>query len=405
MIMREKINFAWPVTSENAIVYRHLLSKVEQFKNLLIGKRVVIFGAGIRGCCLLHILEQDGFKNIIFCDNNIQKQGHLINEYSIVSFDEARGYEGEQIFLISPEDSGAMSSQLTKIGFYEEKDWLSFEFSVYDAYIAEYLRFVNGHALFMGDCAFSHIALTDQSTDSLGDMIKTCIGENRCKVLAMHGIGQQASYHIIHSLLHKGERPSVVVLLLVMEVLTPKSHLMPRTQHPTLMRSLVEAISNPPTPFVEYAKLAQERFDRLQVESFASFMADKSAANEKLYMKMNYLFKLRESTEGVRYLKKNISLLNNEQIPIVLYVPPVNYMQGEEFFGVNFKLKYRENFATLYQFLDNEDLHYTVADASFLLTQKEFAAKNTIDETSNFAGRKKLLDFLSKNELLQPMFG
>jgi hypothetical protein len=224
--MSEKINFAWPVTSENAAIYHHLTAGIERLRDTLSAKRIVIFGAGIRGCCLMHILERHGLNNIVFCDNNPEKQGNLINGYDIITLGEALGYEGGQTILVSPEDSGAMSRQLTEAGLKEGKDWFSFEISAYDTYVSEYRRPVAGHMLVLGDCAFTHISLDDEMTVPLGDMIKVRLGENRCKVLAMHGIGQQAYYHIIRSLLDKGERPVLVVLLLVVEVLAPKAHLM-----------------------------------------------------------------------------------------------------------------------------------------------------------------------------------
>ena len=402
---REKINFAWPVTSENSVILKQLFSETQRVKEALRGRRIVIFGSGIRGCCLLVILQKQGYDDFIFCDNNPEKQGNLINSYDIVSLETALDYDGGQIFLVSPEDSAGICGQLEKAGLRENDDWLSFSFSAYGNYIAEYLRPVANHVLVLGDCAFTHIALADIITDSLGDMIKARLGDNRCKVLAMHGIGQQANYHIIRSLLENGERPSSLLLLTVMEVLAPKAHLMPRSQHPVLINKLVNTKKNPETEFAEYARLAEERFNNFQVESFASFDADRGEASEKLYMKMNYLFKIREETEGVIYLKKTIKMLNTEGVPVVLYVPPVNYFQGEKFFGLDFKSKYTENFTKLYTFLNNEHLEYSVADASFLLDIDEFAAPNTIDETSNFEGRSKLIDFLTQNAQLRLLFG
>lgn len=401
--MTEKINFAWPITSENAVVYQYFQSEIERLRCNLSKKRIVIFGAGIRGCFLMYILERYSLSNIVFCDNNWEKQGNLINNYNIFSLSEILCYQGEQTILISPENSGEMRSQLTEAGLKEGQDWFGFDISVYDAYITEYQRNIMNHVLVMGDCAFSHISMEDELTEPLGNMMKAWIGQNKCKVLAMHGIGQQAYYHIIQSLLDQGERPALVVLLVVLEALAPKAHLMPRTQHPKLIRRLTEMTAYPRTEFLEYAKLAEERFQRFQVESFAAFPKNEDDTSEKLYMKMNYLFKIREEVEGVVYLKKTIRLLNENRIPIVLYVPPVNYMQGERLFGADFKESYIENLKKLYNFLNGEYLDYSVADASFLLTEDEFAAVNTIDETSNYVGRRKLLDFFNKSKSLRPI--
>lgn len=396
--MSEKINYAWPVTSENTSVYNYFLQKIEYIKDTLIDKRIVIFGSGIRGCCLLKILEKNGFKNIIFIDNNTEKQDNLIYDYDIISFEAALNYKQEQVFLVSPEGCNKIHDQLIEAGLQENKDWFSFSISAYDSYIEEYKRPLKDYLLAMGDCAFTHIALDDNNFDALGTMIRTKVGEGHCKVLDMHGMGQQAYYHIAHSLIERNEKPSAFLLLLMIETMAPKVPIMPRTQHPWLIKSLADISNN--TEFTEYAKLTQERFNRFQLEAFASFdnkiEKDTETEKEKLYMNINYLFKFREKTEGVIYLKKTIRMMNEENIPVILYVPPVNYFQGERLFGADFKKNYETNFIKLYETLDKENLKYEVVDASYLLDLEDFAAPNTIDETCNHNGRIKLIQFLSE---------
>lgn len=402
--MSEKMNYAWPVTSENAIVYNYFLRKVEAIKDILKHKRIVIFGAGIRGCCLLKILEKQGFQNIIFVDNNIEKQGNLIFDYDIVSLETALNDSIEQVFLVTPEGGYKIYDQLKEAGLKETQDWFSFSVSAYDNYLQEYQRPLTNHLLVMGDCAFTHIALDDQNFDSLGDMIRDKVGADRCKVLDMHGMGQQAYYHIARSLVESGEKPSAFLLLLMIETMAPKVPIMPRTQHPELIKSIVNLSKNPNKEFSEYADLTQKRFERFQVEAFASFDDKANQEKEKLYMDVNYLFKFRETTEGVVYLKRTIKMMNEENIPVVLYIPPVNYFQGERLFGVDFKKNYELNFLKLYETLDKENLRYEVADASYLLELDDFAAPNTIDETCNYNGRIKLIQYLSDFAPLKPYF-
>ncbi|MHC1724166.1 MAG: hypothetical protein AB9836_13285 [Aminipila sp.] len=399
-MMTKKINYAWPVTSENASVYNYFLQKIENIKDFLIDKRIGIFGSGIRGCCILKILEMNGFKNIIFIDNNTEKQNNLINDYDIVSFEEALKYKQEQVFLVSPEGCNKIHDQLREVGLQENEEWFSFSISAYDSYIEEYKRPLKDYLLVMGDCAFTHIALGDTNFDSLGTMIRNKVGEDSCKVLDMHGMGQQAYYHIAHSLIERNEKPSAFLLLLMIETMAPKVPIMPRTQHPWLIKSLSDISNN--RELSEYAKLTQERFDRFQVEAFSSFdnkiekETEKETEKEKLYMNINYLFKFRETTEGVVYLKETIRMMNGENIPVILYIPPVNYFQGERLFGADFKQKYEKNFIKLYETLDKDNLKYEVVDASYLLDLEDFAAPNTIDETCNYNGRLKSIRFLSK---------
>lgn len=395
-MVTKKINYAWPVTSENASVYNYFLQKIEDIKDFLIGKRIAIFGSGIRGCCILKILEMNGFKNIIFIDNNTEKQNNLINDYEIVSFEEALNYKQKQVFLVSPEGCNKIHDQLRAAGLQENEEWFSFSISAYDSYIEEYKRSLKDYLLVMGDCAFTHVALDDSNFDSLGTMIKNKVGEYSCKVLDMHGMGQQAYYHIAHSLIERNEKPSAFLLLLMIETMAPKVPIMPRTQHPWLIKALSDISNN--SELSEYAKLTQERFDRFQIEAFSSFdnKIEKETEKEKLYMNINYLFKFREKTEGVVYLKKTIRMMNDENIPVILYIPPVNYFQGERLFGEAFKQKYEANFIKLYETLEKDNLKYEVVDASYLLDLEDFAAPNTIDETCNYNGRVKTIQFLGE---------
>lgn len=399
--MSYKINFAWPVTSENTVVLQQIYLKLNAIKEVLKYKKIVIFGAGIRGCCILNILQKQGYSNIVFCDSNPEKQGCTINNFDIISFKDALTSKENQVLLVSPENAGEIKKQLTEAGLKENTEWFSFEFSSYDSYIEEYQRPVNNHLLAMGDCAFTHIALDDENTDSMGTLIRNMVGADHCKVLDMHGMGQQAYYHIAHSLINKGERPKAFLLLLMIETMAAKVPIMPRTQHPLLIKSLVNISENPLQDFRDYAKLTEERFNHFQVEAFATFKNNLNQQNEKLYMEINYLFKFRENTEGVIYLKNTIKMMNDADIPVLLYIPPVNFYQGEQLFGADFKERYHSNFEKLYAVLNKEGLKYEVADASYLLNIDDFAAPNTIDETCNYGGRIKLMNFLSQFEILK----
>lgn len=399
--MSDKINYAWPVTSENTVVLQQISSKLNAIKEVLKDKKIIIFGAGIRGCCILNILQKQGYKNIVFCDNNIEKQGAVINSFDIISFKDAIDNKENKVFFISPENAGNMKKQLVQVGLKENTDWFSFEFSSYDNYIKEYQRPVDNHLLAMGDCAFTHVALEDKNTDSIGGLIRNKVGSEHCKVLDMHGMGQQAYYHIAHSLINSGERPKVFLLLLMIETMAAKVPIMPRTQHSPLIKSLVNVSGNTLQDFRDYADLTEERFNRFQVESFVSLEDKLNQETEKLYMEINYLFKFRENTEGVIYLKKTIKMMNDADIPVLLYIPPVNFYQGEQLFGADFKERYHSNFEKLYTVLDKEDLKYEIADASYLLNIEDFAAPNTIDETCNYDGRIKLMNFLSQFEILK----
>lgn len=382
-----KIDFAWPSTSEHASVLQFFDHEIDVLRDRLAGKRIVIFGAGIRGCNLLHILQEKGYTDIVFADNNLAKHGGCIGRYDIMSLDEILTYNAPQFILISPENDQSIRKDMSAYGIREGLYWYSLAYDVYDAYCQEFLRPLNNHLLVMGDCILSHVAMQDDSRTSLAEMFRESWGKNHCKVLGMHGIGQQANYRILSALLKRGERPNKVLWLLT--ELAPKAHLMPRTQHPCLMEMLA-SISHDKELAI-YASIARERYSRFMVEDFAATSSRGNANIEKMYMQMMYLFRIKENSEAVVYLKETIKLLNREKIPIVLYIPPVNYELGESFFA-DFQSRHESNFIRLSEFLAHDNLNYEVIDASRILSSDEFAARNTVDETANYRGRCKQLD-------------
>jgi len=96
--MPTKINFAWPTTSEHSMILQYLIDKISSIKNQLEGVKIIIFGVGIRGCTVASVLEKIGLNNIMFCDNNMEKQGHLINTYNIISLNEAMNLDEKKCF-------------------------------------------------------------------------------------------------------------------------------------------------------------------------------------------------------------------------------------------------------------------------------------------------------------------
>ena len=66
----EPKNYAWPVTVAGRYDYDALEKCVNQYKDILDKKQLVIFGAGIRGTVFSIWLKKKGYTQIIFTDNN-----------------------------------------------------------------------------------------------------------------------------------------------------------------------------------------------------------------------------------------------------------------------------------------------------------------------------------------------
>jgi len=389
----KRINYAHPVTAIIADLEVFFNLKIEKYSGLLKDKKIIIFGAGTRGTQLLLILEKHGYKNIIFCDNNHEKLNGHMNGYPILSFSESLKEENK-MFLMPVEDGNLIIQQLINAGLKEEVDFINMEFNLYDEYLKEFKRPVTNHTLIFGDCAFSHVSINDDNKISLGDMIKNKYGVDNCKILAMHGMGTRSFYHITKALIKNGEHPKSIMVEIHPMMMAPKAYIMPRTQHPKLIKMIKNTLSINDDELDEYVTITQERFNRFQIETSSMFNESNLYNNSKLYMKMNYMYTINNTNERIIYLKNLIIYLNNLLIPVILYIPPLNYKYGESIWGENLTYLYKKIYNDLWSILNN--VKYKIADASFLFSESDFAAVNNHDEMANFNGRLKLLDFLDE---------
>ena len=101
---------------------------------------------------------------------------------------------------------------------------------------------------------------------------------------------------------------------------------------------------------------------------------------------MNYMYELKEDNECIVYMKKIVDLCRNNNIKLLFFIPPANYLYAEELYGEKFTQKYQANVDKLKRIV--REYGADLLDLSYLLGQDEFADIHTIDETANYEGRK-----------------
>ena len=82
--MSEVKNYAWPITAISKENYDAIVNCVKKNIDLFRSKKILIFGAGIRGAEISVILESIGYDRILFTDNNSEKWGGVIDKYPII---------------------------------------------------------------------------------------------------------------------------------------------------------------------------------------------------------------------------------------------------------------------------------------------------------------------------------
>ncbi len=385
-------DFSWPVEAFNELEYKkfkHIINEVEQHLNT---KQIYIFGAGIRGCCFLKFCDMRNLKISGFIDNDPNKKGGCIGEYSIYSFDEVFD-KGKKIYvIISAETYLPIAEQLEKKGLVREIDYIFIEPCLYNSFIDKFFCEKKNEYLFFGDCIFSQVAVGDSDFRSLETMIYDELGRNNVKVLGMHGMPIRTFYHLCRIQISMGYIPKKVILAVNTVMFTGKKNQLPRAQHTVLLQQIQERLQYDDKEFADYVQLTKERTNRFQTDAFVE--SDRNIRNRnssrisELRMRLNYIYDLDQNEEGVVYLKKIAALCVKNGIELVPFLPPVNYEYGTKLFGDIFERKCENNAKILKQILkDVNDIE--LVDAGHLLNRDEFASCNTINEISNYNGRCK----------------
>lgn len=388
--MNSSKNYAWPVTSINRNDFDAFEDWYRSNEKAIVGRVIYIWGAGIRGTEFELFSRLFILKNIVFVDNNEEKWGGYINDRLIVSPAEAIDVVKKKngIILISTEEDKEIKKQLQLYGLAENVDYFSAGNRLYEKYIYEFQREYNKKYLVMGDCEFSTISINDKDKRNLGDILKSKVGENNIKVLAMHGMGLRSQYSIARALLDGGEVPVTFAIMINFDTLNGYQHLLPRSQHEELLNSIYDIA--PSKELCDYLKEVHKRRENIKVEFSVNRNTKNNFAKAKNYFMFNYMYKLDMKNEGIIYLKKLIEIMVKNNVKIVPFIPPVNFELARKIFGEEFDQRYQENVNKINELVCSYGLK--LLDLSYELDSLMFAEVDTPDETANERGRYLISD-------------
>ena len=390
MYTQKDINFAWPVTTLCKFDYEALRKCIKANEEILHQKQIVIFGAGIRGTSFSLLLQRFDFRNIVFTDNNKEKIGGNINEFPIISYEEIEKKREQVVIIISVENGFAIKEQLKNSGFVENINFFYIENHLYELFLQEFLNKSKIDTLVMGDCGITDVSKKDDDFTNLGEMLKQQLGIESTKVLAVHAMGMRAFYHILSAQVKYIEIPKQVVVMANFETFTGKQHLLPRSQHARLIKMISDSINNQDEELYDYVHITKERFENFKLDYFTSSQSVlnnmSKEKNDRIIIQMNYMYNLKEDNENIVFMQKIMRLCKHFNIKLLFFIPPANYIYAKELYGNKFMEKYQANVSKLSSIIQNENVE--LLDLSFLLKCEQFADIHTIDETTNFEGRK-----------------
>lgn len=387
-------NFAWPITSINKASYDLVKNFVSENKQDIENKNFILFGAGIRGTELATILKDLGVKNFVFVDNNEEKWGGNIDGNEIFPPAHLNENISQNLVLITTEESSSMQKQIEELGYFKEKNYFTLENNHYQEFVNSFSNFDNKELLVMGDCFFETISFDDTKRVSLAEYVGNESNDIDTSVLAIHGMNLCAFYHVYRLLVCNNKMPDYFCVMLNFEALTGKQHLLPRSQHHTLMKMIEDNLNDKDEIFSSYVELTKERVTQITSDFFTG-NTTKSNENgkistqvSKLFFKMYYLYDLKLDIEPLVAFNNILSLAKEKNITVIPFVPPVNYILGQEIFGDFFEERYEKNLQKLKNI--TTDYGFSLLDLSHISLPNEFAHTSTPDETMNEIGREKV---------------
>lgn len=390
----KNINYEFPIVAVNQNDYEEVQKWVERNKELVKERKLYIYGAGIRGNMFLQVLNKNEITVAGFIDGSEEKQGALVGDLRIYQL-EGLIECSDKYILISPENDKVIIEKLKENGYKRYKDYDKIESVNYANYLKEFERKADIKYLFLGDCFFSDVDLNEIEQKSIGNMVKNGLGEEKTKVLTMHGMCTPSFYQILRRQLCIGVEPEAVAFIINVPFCTGIQTKLPQSQHPELFQKLENIDTD--EEFSKYVRITESRANNIGQKAFSTKIVNgkKKENVEKMLTKMRYMYTFDENNENIIYAKKIVRLLKEHNIQAKPFIPALHYKMGEIYWGEEFYKSYNKICYEICRIMREQDVE--VLDMSYLLQEDMFCG-DYMTKFPSIEGKRKevkeLIEFI-----------
>lgn len=353
---------------------------------------IYIWGASVRGALLGICLEKKGITNFCYIDNDKDKWGKFLSDYSIYKPDYEMLKSNSALVLIPVEHSQDICNQLQNNDI---SNYLTITSNEEQLLYDEYKRKCNDYLLFFGDGIFHNVAIGEDNAQSLSEIIETKCGKDNAKVLAINCVGMELIYHMLNKTLLRGDKVKKVFLFVGYETLTDFHYKLPRTQHLQIIRNLAkegkdQVVWEYYDKALEYSKDYMFELDHSPKRTGS----DKDEFNiQKEYLLQSLYYKLNPDNEEMQFLNKIISLCKANQLPLVVVQVPNNFEVNEKMYkDINHVVEM--NNGVISRIVGDNGFEYV--DLSCLLTEEYFISGVTTADVISISGKEKIYDAILK---------
>lgn len=274
--------------------------------------------------------------------------------------------------------------------------------------------------LFFGDSVLLRVSRDDTDTDTLDRMLSKKLGSRLSLLSIAHTAYHMQVYKSLIRVLDVTKRkPKAVILPINLRSFSPQWDFYPAWQFHDEIRAVESYLSNPSLEIASVGEVAATSnllrlFDAIPVKypltelnrigQFRSMIASKSKnENQKLsrlrqIFIYHYMHPLAEDHPKIKALEECVLMLSVLQIPLILYVTPINWEAGRKYVGREFIEAVKSNVNMISNRLSPHqmDKKISFADFSILLEAGCFFSDDNATEHLNQQGRGRLTDEIMK---------
>lgn len=357
-------------------------------------KQVVIFGAGVMGLQFLYTLEELGLTDVIFCDNDERKwrEKKTLANKKVICPDVLQGQTENFFIFLAMERYEDCAKQLSELGYKENRNWVNLRNCSEAKLLQDFQKDKSASTLILGDCATNVISISDCCKQSIAEML---FCENEVKVLALNGLYMRWFYSLLLMSLETMTNIKKVILLLDVSIFQERYSFFSNSQHVRIMKKLLDISKSNNEEINLFAKEINRREKKpIKVGQMSPNRIDNMSREEiiqaqKIHMRLNYLFPMKESTESIEYLDNFVGKCVEEKIEVSIVILPVNHELGEQYFSNMFYTRYEKIRDCVVKHVDKQNGR--ILDESYLLNRNDFISLRSVSEGMRESGRKKLV--------------
>lgn len=364
-------------------------------------QQVAIWGASVRGIIAGTILNELGYKEYIYIDSDITKQGKSLEGHAIIDFSQVKN--SKVYIIVSMEYQSTVVDLLEKCGFVRGKKFGSLKAFSDKALVDKVNSKKDNIILVLGASSIHIVPMKDVQQEDLSEILEMRYGE-KIKVLGSSCLGMRNMYYLLCVEIMQNIKLKQVVILLSWETLTSFHHKLPRTQKPELLRLLSDYVrENGENALAD--TLEQEckvALDRSTDYEFENQHSPKRLDNEydekfhvdllKEYFDMSIMQPLDVNCEEIQYLIKIMKLTERKDIKCKLIIEPVNIELCRILGGERFNKIYSEKCRGIKMLAEQHSALFW--DASSLLKTDAFSSINVVNEAIYSEGRRIFSEYI-----------